>query len=139
MTSIESYGTVRAGTARERAAAWLGLATAVLLLRLPFRWVVRAVRIARRVGRRPLSAERAQVMVEAVRHAGRGWPVRVACLESSLGVVLACAVLGRRVTWCVGARVAPPVEYHAWAALPGGEPVGEYTGGGWHYLPALEI
>ncbi|UCM90416.1 lasso peptide biosynthesis B2 protein [Streptomyces marincola] len=139
MTSIESYRTVRAGTPRQRAVAWLGLAAAVLLLRLPFRWTVRAARTARFIGRRPLPAERAQVMVEAVRHAGRGWPVRVACLESSLGAVLACALCGRRLAWCVGARVAPPVEYHAWARIPGDEPVGEYVGDGWHYLPALEI
>ncbi|MGX2997457.1 lasso peptide biosynthesis B2 protein [Streptomyces sp. JNUCC 64] len=139
MTSVESYRTIRAGSVRERAAARLGLVAAVLLLRLPFRWTVRAVRLARRVGRRPLPAERALVMVEAVRHAGRRWPVRIACLESSLGAMVACALLGRRLTWCVGARVAPPVEYHAWAQAPDGAPVGEHTEGGWHYLPALEI
>ncbi|GLF99451.1 lasso peptide biosynthesis B2 protein [Streptomyces yaizuensis] len=139
MTSVESYATVRAGTARERALARLGLAVAVLLLRLPFRWAVRVAQLARIAGRRPLSADRALEVVEAVRYAGRRWPVRVACLESSLGAMLACALLGRRLTWCVGTRVEPPTEYHAWARIPGGQPVGECTEDGWHYMPALEI
>ncbi|MFJ4770854.1 lasso peptide biosynthesis B2 protein [Streptomyces uncialis] len=121
VTPAESYRTVRAGTLRERAAAGLGLAAAVLL---PFRWTVRAARLARSAGRHSLPTDRALEMVEATRYAGRRWPVRIACLESSLGSVLACALLGRRLTWCVGARVAPPAEYHAWARIPGGKPVG---------------
>jgi hypothetical protein len=140
VTTIESYATVRAGTLPERAVAWLGLAAAVVLLRLPFRVTVRAVRCARWVGRRPVPDGQALVMVQAVRHAGRRWPMRVACLESALGAVLACALSGRRLTWCVGARIAPPpAEYHSWAQTPGGTPVGEYTDDGWPYLPALEI
>jgi hypothetical protein len=139
VTTIESYTTTRAGTRRQRAAAWLGLAAAVVLLRLPFRWTVRAARMARLAGRRPLPIDQAAVMVEAVRHAGRRWPTRIACMESSLGAVLACALCGRRLTWCLGVRLGLPVEYHAWAALPTAGPVGEYTADGWHHHSALEI
>ncbi|WP_103529778.1 lasso peptide biosynthesis B2 protein [Streptomyces sp. SM12] len=140
MTTIETWEPGRAGPAGHQFRAWLGLLAAVALLRLlPFRYVTRTARLARRFGRRPMFPERAEAMVDAVRWAGRRWPVRVACMETSLGAVLACALAGERLTWCVGARVAPPVEYHAWASLPGGGPVREYTRGGWHYLPALKI
>ncbi|CAM5615517.1 hypothetical protein SGLAM104S_02830 [Streptomyces glaucescens] len=41
-------------------------------------------------------------------------------METSLGAVLAATPLGRRLDWCLGARFAPPpVEYYAWAELPG--------------------
>lgn len=140
MTTIEAYSTVRTGTLPERCAARLGLAAAVLLLRLPFRHTVRAARLARRVGRHPASLGQAETLVAAVAHAGRRWPVRIACLERSLGAVLAAALLRRNLTWCLGARFAPPpTEYHAWAELPDHGPVGEYTTGGWHHHTALRI
>ncbi|MEU1662792.1 lasso peptide biosynthesis B2 protein [Streptomyces sparsogenes] len=137
---MEAYSTTRTGTLGERVAAAAGLALALVLLRLPFRHTVRAARLARRVGRRQLDAARAEALVGAVRHTARLWPGRAACLETSLGTVLAAALLGRRLTWCLGARFSPPpVEYHAWAELPGGGPVGEYTVAGWHHHIALEI
>ncbi|MFC9222993.1 lasso peptide biosynthesis B2 protein [Streptomyces hygroscopicus] len=107
---MEAYCTVRTGTLGERLAAAAGLALALVLLRLPFR------------------------------HTARWWPGRAACMETSLGAVLAAALLGRRLDWCLGARFAPPpVEYHAWAELPGHGPVGEYTAAGWHHHTALTI
>lgn len=140
MTSIEAYTTTRTGTAIERAAAWLGLAAAVVLLRLPFRHTAQAVRAARRFGRRPLTPAAAETLVAAVTHVGRHWPLRVACTEQSLGAVLAAAILRRRLIWCLGVRFSPPpVEYHAWAYLPDHGPVGEYMEGGWHHHTALEI
>ncbi|MFE7130878.1 lasso peptide biosynthesis B2 protein [Streptomyces sp. NPDC057638] len=140
MTTIEAYSTTRTGTPIERAAARLGLAAAVLLLRLPFRHTVRAARLARRLGRRPLFPGQGQTLVEAVRHSGRNWPVRIACLETSLGAVLAAALLGYELTWHLGARfVPPPTEYHAWAEVPGHGPVGEYTEAGWYHHTALHI
>ncbi|MFD9208726.1 lasso peptide biosynthesis B2 protein [Streptomyces sioyaensis] len=140
MTSMEAYSTVRTGTFTERLAAAAGLALALVLLRLPFRHTVRAARFARRIGRRPLDTARAEALIGAVRHTGRLWPGRAACMESSLSAVLAAALLGRRLNWCLGARFAPPpVEYHAWAELPGGGPVGEYTAGRWHHHAALTI
>ncbi|MGO4425377.1 hypothetical protein AB4Z54_43495, partial [Streptomyces sp. MCAF7] len=60
MTSMEAYSTVRTGTRLERCAAAVGLALALVLLRLPFRHTVRAVRWARRAGRRPLTAAKAE-------------------------------------------------------------------------------
>ncbi|MGW4077914.1 lasso peptide biosynthesis B2 protein [Streptomyces asiaticus] len=140
MTSMEAYSTTRAGTFPERCAAAAGLALALVLLRLPFRFTVRAVRLARRVGCRRLTAAQADALITAVRHAGRWWPGRAACMETSLGAVLAAALLGRRLNWCLGVRFSPPpVEYHAWAELPDHGPVGEYTEAGWHHHTALTI
>ncbi|MFI1184436.1 lasso peptide biosynthesis B2 protein [Streptomyces sp. NPDC020799] len=140
MTTMESFSTTRTGPFRDRLAAATGLALALVLLALPFRHTVRAARLARRTGRRPIAPERAEALVAAVRHTGRLWPVRAACTEISLGTVLAAALLGRRLDWCLGVRFCPPpVEYHAWAALPGGGPVGEYTQAGWHHYTALVI
>lgn len=137
---MEAYSTVRAGTFTERVAAAAGLVLALVLLRLPFRHTVRAARWARRAGRRPLTLARAEAVVEAVRHTGRLWPGRVACMETSLAAMLAATLLGRRLDWCIGVRFSPPpVEYHAWAQLPGHGPVGEYTTGGWHHHAALTI
>ncbi|MFT2019106.1 lasso peptide biosynthesis B2 protein [Streptomyces sp. 796.1] len=137
---MEAYSTARTGTHRERLAAAAGFALALVLLRLPFRHTVRAVRLARRPGRRELEAAQATAVVSAVRHTARWWPGRAACMETSLGAVLAAALLGRRLDWCLGCRFAPPpVEYHAWAAVPGHGPVGEYTAAGWHHHTALTV
>ncbi|MEU8968188.1 lasso peptide biosynthesis B2 protein [Streptomyces monashensis] len=137
---MEAYSTVRTGTVHERVAAMAGLALALMLLSLPFRHTARAARIARRLGRRDLGVARAEGLVGAVRHASRWWPGRAACMETSLGAVLTAALLGRRLDWCLGARFSPPpVEYHAWAELPGHGPVGEYTAAGWHHHTALTI
>lgn len=138
MTSIEAYSTDRTGTPVERMAAAMGLALALVLLRLPFRHTIRASRLARRAGRRSLDAARAEALVGAVRHTARWWPGRAACMETSLGAVLAAALLGQQLDWCLGARFSPPpVEYHAWADLPEHGPVGEYTAAGWHHHAAL--
>ncbi|GAB2785776.1 hypothetical protein GCM10027073_17780 [Streptomyces chlorus] len=140
MTSMEAYSTVRTGTYGERLAAAVGLALALTLLRLPFRHTVSAARLARRLGRRELDSARSEALVGAVRHTARWWPGRAACMETSLGAVLAAALLGCRLDWCLGVRFAPPpVEYHAWAELPGHGPVGEYTAAGWHHHTALTI
>ncbi|MEU8914652.1 lasso peptide biosynthesis B2 protein [Streptomyces nigrescens] len=137
---MEAYSTVRTGTYPERLAAAAGLTLALVLLRLPFRHTVHATRLATQAGRRPLDPARAEALVGAVRHTARWWPGRVACMETSLGTVLAAALLGRRLTWCIGARFSPPpVEYHAWAELPDHGPVAEYTVAGWHYLTGMTI
>ncbi|OIJ98997.1 hypothetical protein BIV25_10835 [Streptomyces sp. MUSC 14] len=61
-------------------------------------------------------------------------------METSLGAVLAAALLRQCLNWCLGARFAPPpVVYHAWADLPGHGPVSEYTAAGWHRHTALTI
>ncbi|GGO58953.1 lasso peptide biosynthesis B2 protein [Streptomyces lasiicapitis] len=140
MTSVEAYSTTPTGPLGERLAAAAGLALALVLLRLPFRHTVRAARLARRIGQRNLDPARAETLVSAVRHTARLWPGRAACMETSLGSVLAAALLGRRLTWCLGARFSPPpTEYHAWAELPEHGPVAEYTAAGWHHHTALTI
>ncbi|MGW2370008.1 lasso peptide biosynthesis B2 protein [Streptomyces sp. NPDC001667] len=137
---MESFSTARTGPFRDRLAAAIGLALALVLLALPFRHTVRAARWARRAGRHPLDRQRAEDLVAAVRHTGRLWPVRAACMETSLGAMLAAALLGRRLDWCLGVRFSPPpTEYHAWASLPDDGPVGEYTEAGWHHYVALTI
>ncbi|QKV97877.1 lasso peptide biosynthesis B2 protein [Streptomyces sp. NA02950] len=137
---MEAYSTTRSGTLGERLAAAAGLVLALVLLKLPFRHTVHAARLARRLDRRDLDAARAEALIGAVRHTARLWPGRAACMETSLGAVLAAALLGRRLNWCLGVRFSPPpVEYHAWADLPGHGPVGEYTAAGWHHHTALTI
>lgn len=106
MTSMEAYSTVRTGTRRESAAAAADLGLALVLLRLPFRHTVRAARLARRAGWRSLDAARAEALVAAVRHTARLRPGRAACMETSLGAVLAAALLGRRRT----DRLGPPPQ-----------------------------
>ncbi|MCE7081429.1 lasso peptide biosynthesis B2 protein [Streptomyces sp. ST2-7A] len=140
MSLIRAHRAPRAGTLVERCAARLGLAVAVVLLRLPFRHTVRAVRLARCFGRGRVEPGRGEELVAAVRYVGRRWPVRIACVETSLGAVLAAAILRRHLVWCLGARfVPPPVEYHAWVEVPGHGPVGEDTAGGWYHFAALSI
>ncbi|GAA3845917.1 hypothetical protein GCM10022243_10160 [Saccharothrix violaceirubra] len=141
MTTTEAFTTSPRGGPGCRAAATVGLVAAMLLLRLaPFRVVVAAARLARRVGRRTPDPVHAADLVDAVRHTGRWWPTRVACLETSLAATLAAAVTGRRPVWCLGARFRPePVEYHAWVCLPDGTPVGEYLLAGRHHHATLEI
>ncbi|MGD9484743.1 lasso peptide biosynthesis B2 protein [Streptomyces sp. TRM70308] len=137
---MEAWASERTGTLAERSAAAAGLVLALVLLRLPFRHTVAAARLARRLGCRPLLAPQAEALVAAVRHHGRLWPGRVACVETSLAAVLAASLMRRRLTWCWGVRFAPPpVEYHAWPELPGHGPVGEYTTAGWHHHTALCI
>ena len=143
MTSTKAYSTVPTGTFTERMAAAAGLLLALALLRLPFRHTTRTtrtIRRARQAGRRPLTPEQAEALAEAVRHTSRLWPGRATCMETSLGAVLAAALMGRRLNWCLGARFTPPpVEHHAWAELPGHGPIGEHTQAAWHHHTALTI
>jgi hypothetical protein len=127
-------------TMRQRIAATAGLYAALALLILPFPLVMRAARLARRFGRRPLGEHDGEQLVQAVRWAGRRLPKRLACLEGSLGAMLAAAFCGRRLLWCIGVRFTPPpIEFHAWVVLTDGRPVGEDTTAGWHHHSALTI
>lgn len=145
MTTIEAYDVRRVGTAVQRLAAAGGLLVALPLLRLPDRFAMRAAiqaaRLARRTtGRRPLEPEKAALLKCAVEYAARWLPIRVACIETSLATVLAAALLGRQLRWCVGARfLPPPVAYHAWVEIDGHGPIGEDTESGWYHHAALSI
>ncbi len=59
----------------------------------------------------------------AVSSAQRLMPVRVACLETSVALVLFAALCRRSLDWCVGVRLGP-FESHAWVEAAG-EPVRE--------------
>ncbi|WP_330334794.1 lasso peptide biosynthesis B2 protein [Streptomyces sp. NBC_00536] len=101
-------------TFRDRAAAGIGLACALLLLRaLPTRHVVTIARAATRLPGRPARVHEAEAILSAVRSAGAWWPGRVACLEESLACHLAAALTGHRVHWALGARFTPRGA-HAW-------------------------
>lgn len=107
---------------RHRMTALLGLLLAAAILRLPFRRVTAIVATLAR-GARPCAREEAATTVAAVRHAARWYPGRAACLETSLGAVLAARMRGRRLDWCIGARQLPYAA-HAWVEVER-QPIGE--------------
>jgi hypothetical protein len=77
-----------------------------------------ATSLPRTYAAKPLVEEAAS----AVRHYGF-LPARIACLESSVAIVVALALQGRKVTWHHGVR-SDPVVLHAWVSLDGA-PVAE--------------
>ncbi|WP_234322704.1 lasso peptide biosynthesis B2 protein [Streptomyces sp. NRRL S-350] len=124
-------------TVRARAAAAVGLAAAVLLLRLlPMRHVHTLARAAARLPGRPARLGDAESVLAAVRSAGRWWPGRVACLEESLAVHLGSALTGRRVCWVLGVRFAPRGA-HAWVVAEGHVIGQEEADRVWPYLAVL--
>ncbi|GAA4914153.1 hypothetical protein ACFPM3_22975 [Streptomyces coeruleoprunus] len=44
---------------------------------------------------------RAVLAMNTLLHTARWWPGRAACMETSLGAVLAAALFGRRLDWCL--------------------------------------
>ena len=60
----------------------------------------------------------------AVRRVGLFLPTRVACLEESVGTVVALALRGRHVVWCHGVS-GDPIEFHAWLRTQKGEPIAQ--------------
>lgn len=122
---------------RDRASAFIGLAAALLLLRLlPIRHVTAVALAATRLPGRPARVHDAESLLAAVRSAGRWWPGRVACLEESLAVHLAAALTGRRTRWVLGARFAPRGA-HAWIESDGHVIGQDETDRIWPYLPVL--
>ncbi|GAB2717890.1 lasso peptide biosynthesis B2 protein [Kitasatospora kifunensis] len=119
------------------AAAGIGLATSLLLLRiLPIRHVHALARAAARLPGRPASVRDAEVVLAGVRATGAWWPGRVACLEESLAVHLGAALTGRPVRWVLGVRFAPRGA-HAWVVADGHVIGQEETDRIWPYLPVL--
>lgn len=109
-------------TWRQRLTALVAFPLALVLLRMPFRVTTAAVtRLKQWLCRRKATVAEAQGVLAAARRAGRFHPGRVACLEESLTVVLAAAIIGYRVDWCFGFAVDPR-SFHAWIAVDG-EPV----------------
>ncbi len=91
----------------DRTIGLAAFAVAVVLLRLPFRWLICIIATIKRRCQRSATLAEAQTAVAAVRKAGRWFPGRAACLENSLAAVLAAAARGHVVDWCIGARLAP--------------------------------
>ena len=99
---------------RLRALAAVGLAR-MLATQPPAR--IRTVLRSLARGGRPATyaqAARARADVVAV---SLTCAAREGCVPRSLAVVLLCRALGRRVTWCVGARRVPPFGAHAWVEV----------------------
>lgn len=124
---------------RDRAAAGIGLAAALLLLRaVPIRHVVVVARVATRLPGHRASVREAEAVLAAVRAAGAWWPGRVACLEESLACHLAAALTGRRVRWVLGARFAPRGA-HAWVEADRHVIGQDDHDRLWPYLPVLTV
>ncbi|MBP2323008.1 hypothetical protein JOF56_003393 [Kibdelosporangium banguiense] len=99
-----------------------GFVLAVVLLRLPFRIVTTSViRLRRLLLRRNASVDEARSILAAAHRVSTYYPGRVACLELSLTAVLAGALSGLGIDWCLGTAVDPQT-FHAWIEVEG-EPV----------------
>lgn len=104
---------------REWAAATIGGFVALLALRLlPLHRTLTLVRLIRRITPIPAQHTDAVRAVRACRILARRYPGRAACLELSLATVLAAAVRGRHVDWCIGCRF-DPCQSHAWVEAEG--------------------
>jgi hypothetical protein len=101
-----------------RALAGLGLALALVVLKLPWRARLAVVNALRFLPAAPPAlAASASAAVLQVRPSW--WPGRIACMEVSLATVLTVALCGHRVHWVLGAR-RQPSEAHAWVWTGGG-------------------
>ncbi len=106
------------------ALAWVITAAAAAALRsVRFHRIERLARALVRPTRRCAGVVEIEIMLAAIDRAGGWLPVRVACLERSLAVVLWCGLLRRSVCWRIGVR-SPPFATHAWVEAAG-RPVGE--------------
>ncbi|MGX1885697.1 lasso peptide biosynthesis B2 protein [Streptomyces sp. NPDC055287] len=103
-----------------RAAGWIGLSLALLLLRLPFRVPAHTVDVLKRPRSRlrPATKRQAESVLAAVHRAGDAYPGRAACLEHSLGTVLGLALAGLTADWCLGSA-DDPYRFHAWVEIDG--------------------
>ncbi|WP_330276896.1 lasso peptide biosynthesis B2 protein [Lentzea sp. NBC_00516] len=121
-TSGRPSGAVRVTTPPRARTAVLGLCSlllALVLLRLPFRHTVRFVNIL--TGKwctRPVKRSEALDVVAAVEAAADHYPGRAACLERSLGAVIAAAIQRRRLQWVLGVA-EDPSRFHAWVEVEG--------------------
>ena len=122
MSSLMAAPSAGKITTRQQLIGTVSLLSAYLLLQLPFRIVVRTVALLDRGAVRASAAD-GQLAVAVVRNAARWFPGRAACLETSLGAVLAARLHGRRLDWCIGARQLPYAA-HAWVEAEG-QPIDE--------------
>ncbi|MFG2635652.1 lasso peptide biosynthesis B2 protein [Streptomyces sp. NPDC048362] len=114
-----SSPTGRPPTRHDLVAGLLGLLLALLLIRLPFRTLLRVVDwTERRWCRREATVEHGEAALGAVRRAAALYPGRAACLEDSLASLMTLALRGRRAVWCIGTAV-DPCRFHAWIETRG--------------------
>jgi len=108
---------VTGGTPRGRAR--VALVLSLVLLRLPFRWTVWFVTVAKRRWCRAEATvtETAEILV-AVAAVASGYPGRLACLENSLSAVLTAILGRRRMDWTIGVA-DDPIRFHAWVETAG--------------------
>jgi Transglutaminase-like superfamily/Coenzyme PQQ synthesis protein D (PqqD) len=106
-------------TRGQRLAASFAVPIALILLRLPFRVTVRAAVVLKKaLAQRPATADDVRATIVAGHRLARCYPGRFACLEESLTVVIALALLRRRAEWCLG-TAADPRRFHAWVEVDG--------------------
>ncbi|MCC3767661.1 lasso peptide biosynthesis B2 protein [Streptomyces sp. UNOC14_S4] len=103
---------------RFRILAVVALAVALAVLRLPLR---ARVRLVHAISCLPYATPKDLGMLYAAVLTVRPpwWRGRLACMETSLTVVVGAALLGRRARWVLGARFLPHAA-HAWAEVPDG-------------------
>jgi hypothetical protein len=99
--------------ARHKLTGVIGLLTAVAVIKTPFWFWIGLIRIGRRITPRRASAHQTLMLIEGVRWAGKLWPGRCACLESSLGAYFTGVLFRKAPTWCYGAAFWP-IRFHAW-------------------------
>ncbi|MEU2872998.1 lasso peptide biosynthesis B2 protein [Streptomyces olivoreticuli] len=101
-----------------RLLAVVALAVALAVLQLPLRIRIRLVRATSHL---PYATPKDLGVLHAAVLSVRPpwWRGRLACMETSLTVVVGAALLGRRARWVLGARFLPHAA-HAWAEVPGG-------------------
>ncbi|MGH3854241.1 MAG: lasso peptide biosynthesis B2 protein [Pseudonocardiaceae bacterium] len=122
---------------RRRAMAWAVVASVTLALRaLRFQRIEQLARLLNRQARQEATVHEVTDLLEAINQTSPWLPVRVACLERSLAVVLWCGLRRRSIRWRLGVRT-PPFTAHAWVEIAG-HPVGE-LGPVQSYLPILTI
>ncbi|MFJ6841319.1 lasso peptide biosynthesis B2 protein [Streptomyces griseoluteus] len=101
-----------------RVRAWVGLALALAMMRLPLHARMRLLDCLRVLPPAPPAVvASAAAAVPLIRPTW--WPGRIACMEVSLATVLTVALHGRRAHWVLGARRLPN-EAHAWVWTPAG-------------------
>lgn len=102
-----------------RVLATMCVFAAVVLLRFPFRTVIKAVATLKRaLVRRGASRAEGEGSVSAVSVVSGRLPFQVACMELSLAAVLWCAIRGRSLDWCFGHSV-DPIAFHSWVEVDG--------------------
>ncbi|MEV6986661.1 lasso peptide biosynthesis B2 protein [Sphaerisporangium sp. NPDC051017] len=124
-------------SAADRLVGLAAFTAGIVLLSLPFSRMVRVIAWIKRHRPRPATPQEARTAAAAARWAGQWFPGRAACLENSVAAVLAAAIRGRAVHWCVGGRLAP-YSTHAWIETDTG-PAGEPANPDRPYLTLLRI